>query len=139
MSCEAIVEFFQDYPLRMAGKNAFYYVCGDPREELHKDDPELAAAVEAVNLSLNKYDDARLRLRIAEFFTGRVSPHGSNPALFRLDLLELTILAAKAVSFYESLAGGDVNAVEIKNFKLLCIPRPAFESATSVEHSPQAG
>jgi hypothetical protein len=139
MSSDEIAEYFQDHPVRMAGKNSFYYVCGDPREKLYKDDPELSAAVEAVNLSLNKYDDARLDLRIAELFTGRLAPPWSNRALVRLDLLQVMISATKAVSFYESLHGRDLRTVERENFKQLWMPRPPFSSAPSAEQSSQPG
>lgn len=131
MSPDEIVEFLQDYPLRMAGKNAFSYVCWDPRETPHKDDPELAAAVEAVNLALHANDKARLNLRIAELFGGRASHRSeahsecsaqSKSALIQLDLLELFISGAKAVSFYESLAGGNLLSVERKNFNQLGLP-----------------
>lgn len=119
--------------MRMAGESAFRYHYSDPRDTPHKDDPELAAAVEAVNLALHAYDKARLDLRITELFGGRASPwkseaHSkwstrSKSALIQLDLLELFISGAKAVSFYESLAGGDLHTIERENFTQLGLPK----------------
>jgi hypothetical protein len=128
MSTDALVDVFQDYSLRMAGENPFYYTYGDPRDTPHKDDLELAAAVEAVNLALHEYDQARLALRVAEFFGGRVSPRKSeadpkgpawwsDSAVIKLDMLEILISATKASSFYESLRGGDLRTLERENFK----------------------
>jgi hypothetical protein len=127
MSADEIIEFFQDYPLRMAGKNRYCHHYGNPREMSHTDDPELAAAVEAVNLAVCAYDKARLKLRVTEFFGGRVSPLWSNSALIQLDILEILISFTKMVSFEESLRGGDRGALERENFKQVW--RPEFAPA----------
>jgi hypothetical protein len=120
MSPDKIVELFQGYPLRMAGKNSFYYAYGDPRVTAHKDDPELAAAVEAVNLVLHAYDRARLNLRVTEFFGGRVSPEWSKSARIERAIFAMLVSAIKATSFYESLHGGDIR--ESENFKRVWLP-----------------
>jgi hypothetical protein len=146
MPADAIVDFFSDYPLRMTGENPFFYVYGDPRDPPHKDDPDLAAAVEAVNLALLAYDRARLNLRVAELFNGRIAPGYSknNPegpawthaALVRLNIFEILVSATKAISFYESLRGGDLRAVERNNFdRLWSVPSRARSKREALERS----
>ncbi|HTC50731.1 MAG TPA: hypothetical protein VK700_02215 [Steroidobacteraceae bacterium] len=122
MSADAVWEYFQPYPLRMAGKNPFYYCYGPPCDTRHDGDPELAAAVEAANLALCAHDHVLLDLRIAEFFNGciswtesRVSATESAQSVFALDMFACMVSIAKTDSFYRSLEGKDVRDLDREN------------------------
>jgi hypothetical protein len=136
MSPEAVVEFFQNSRLRMAGKNPFTYIYGDPRETPHKDDPEVAAAVERVNLAICAHDDAALDLRIVELFGGRISWEESRAprdesipldrGVFALDIFAVMVSVAKTDAFYRSLEGHDIRVLERENLYQLKRDWPSF-------------
>jgi hypothetical protein len=112
MSHDNILEFFRDYPLRRAGG----CVSNDRRSALHQDDPELATAVDALNLALSAYDKARLDLRVIEFLGGQL-PASYNSTVFHLDVLGIWISFTKSESFNKSLHGGDIDTAERELFE----------------------
>ena len=126
---ETLFEFFRDYRVRMAGKNPFCYLYPSPRNSRHHDDPEMAAAVERVNVALNAYDDARLDLRITELFGGRYSWEQSggherrsgqlDDGRIALDILSAMIQTSKIDAYYRSLNGEDGQVVDRENMHKL--------------------
>ena len=91
MSIEAVSEFYLDYRMRKAGKCQLhlYMLARDTR---HDDDPEMAQAVERVDVAARNHDEALLDLHVAELFGGRVSYGRSelrNKLLFTWEVLGL--------------------------------------------------
>jgi len=125
----ALIEFFRDYRVRMAGKNSFSYYYLTLRDTRHDDDPEMSAAVERVALALSAYDKARLHLRVSELFGGQYSWELSrgfkkrsrqrDDAELALDMFSIMIQTEKIDAYYRSLRGEDIRAVDAENMHRL--------------------
>lgn len=108
MSKEAASEFILEYRMRKAGKGpAHYYM--PPPDTQYVDDPEVAEAVEAVDVAARNHDEALLDLHVAELFGGRVCYGRSelwNKLLFTWEVLGL--LKSVAEKHFGSPKGADV-------------------------------
>lgn len=113
MSKGAEFKFWRNYRacmVRMAGNRLFYDYYTRPPDTRHNDDPEMAEAVERVNVAARNHDNAVLDLRVAELFGGRVSYSRSeqlNKVLLTLEGLGLLISVAEKHG-YRSRRGPDI-------------------------------
>jgi hypothetical protein len=95
MSEKAVLKFWRKYRAsmaRMAGNRLFQTYYTRPPDARHKDDPEIAEAVQRANDAARDHDEGMLALLVAELFGGRVSYGRSeqrDKLLFTLEVLGL--------------------------------------------------
>lgn len=116
----ALVEFFRDHRLRVAGKSSLDKD-GPPSDIAHDADPEIIAAVERLNFALYGYDRALLELRFVAFFDSCVTweksgvSRNDSKAFIALLLFKSAVSSAKEKSFHQSLGGEDIQTLDQQN------------------------
>lgn len=114
MSKKAVFKFYRDYRAcmaRMAGGGLFYSYYTRSPDARHNDDPEMAEAVERVNVAARNHDEALLDLHVANLFGGRISDGGSelwNKVLFSSAVLDLLKSVEEKRRYFRSRKGADV-------------------------------